>query len=309
MRSIVRVVAIFAAATLPIAGLTASADAKKPKPKATPQIMITCSPNPVIETGQSIVQTVCQVESVASNAGSSVTISSTQLEARCPGPPIAFFATLDPGTPETSITLALDNDGNATVVVTGINCAPGTALIDASLDAPPFSTAITKLVMEPPQVTPPGLKAFPNPEVEVGDIPIPTIAAPNNAANSASEAYFIFYVETSPTWAEQNAELSSDQFTERCGAGVELANLAGILDGTVGPAGTVTFFKNFVPGATTLGSTGHVIVGPIDNDGNTVFAFAGGSCAAGKSTAIAEILNGGPTYSTIFNILPPAVTI
>jgi hypothetical protein len=302
MRSIFRAAVVLATATISIVGLSANqASAKKPKPAAAPQIMVTCSPNPVVETGTSLVQDICQVEANPSFAGKPVTISSTQLAARCVGGAVFGTLTAGPGLAFAGnpITLPLDNDGNATVVAVGNDCAPGSALIDASLDAPPFATAITKLVMEPPQVTPPGVRAFPNPEVEVGDNPMPP--APGN---SASEAYFVFYVETNPVYAEQIATLTSDQFTERCGEGVSLINVLGFLSGTANAN-----LHNFPVLAPPVGISGLVVAGPIDNDGNSVFIFAGSSCAAGKSTAIAEIGGGGPTYSTQFNILPPAVTI
>jgi hypothetical protein len=283
MRGFLRVAAVVAAASFPLIGLTVNSASAKPKPKATPQISVTCSPNPVVETAQSIVNVVCQVEANPSFAGESVTLSSTQLASHCTGPTRGWETFTGGSGP--SLTLVLDNDGNVTANFVSFNCAPGSALIDASLDAPPFSTALTKLVIEPPQVTPPGVHAFPNPEVEVGDNP--TAATPNNRE---SEAEFIFYVETSPVYAEQTASITSDQLTERCGLGF-------------------TYFPASGGGAFFPPGTGTVITGPIDNDGNSVFSFLGASCAAGKSTVIAEIGGGGPTYSTQVTILPPAVTI
>jgi hypothetical protein len=298
MRSLIRVAVVVAAAAFPLVGLATNTQAApKPKPAATPQIMVTCSPNPVVETGTSLVQTVCQVEANPSFAGKTVTISSTQLNARCTG--VSGFGTLSSGAITPSINLILDNDGNATAFLLGVNCASGSMLIDASLDSPPFSTGITKLVVEPPQVTAPGVHAFPNPEVEVGDNL--ANAAPNN---TESEAYFVFYVETNPVYAEQAAELTSDQLTERCQVFIQLANVAGVIGPFTPPAGT-TVNTGKIAGKVA----GIIASGPIDNDGNTVFSFAGSSCAAGKSTVIAEILAGGPTYSTQVTILPPAVTI
>jgi hypothetical protein len=284
------------AATLALGGgvlLAAPASAKVPKPKATPQILVRASSNPVVEVANSVIFTVVQVESNPANAGKAVTISSTQLFARCtagPGTEVApewetFNTEL---TGPSGITIILDNDGNATVVFEGADCAPGTALIDASLDAPPFNTAVTKLVMEPPQVTPPGIKVFPNPEVEVGDGVTSTTAN----FNVASEADFVFMVETNPVYAEQGVTLTSDQLTERCGGGSFFEDST-----DSGPAGAL--------GPTT----GIVVPSTVDNDGNAEFSFYGSSCAAGKSTVIAEVLNGGPTYSTQATILPPAVTV
>jgi hypothetical protein len=272
----------------------------KPKPKATPQIVVTASPNPAVETGTSNVDSVIQVESNPSNAGSLVTISSTQFTAHCPGAannPI--YVTILNGTPlapitgTNSITVPLDNDGNATVGVDALNCAPGSVLIDASLDAPPFSTAVTKLIIVPPQVTPPGVHGFPANEVETGD------GGTGMGPFGASDVYAVFLVETSPVYAEQMATITSDQLTQRCGLGF------GWFDSGSFPAVVVSGAN----GSTGPGSSGNVVEQPIDNDGNAEFQFFGASCAAGKSTVIAEILAGGPTYSTQYNILPPAVTI
>ena len=303
MPRLLRLVVVLCTATLPIVSLSTGSASGKPKPKAAPQILVTCSPNPLVETSTSLVQAVCQVEANPSFAGKSVSISSTQLGSRCAGGsefPVmnsGFFGSPNP------LTILLDNDGNATVLAIGFECAPGSALIDASVDAPPFATGITKLVIASPQVTPPGLHAFPNPEVEVGDEP-PTFTPPvGTTFNTASEAYFVFYVETNPVYAEQVVSLTSDQFTERCGAGVSLISFSGAFAGLANSA-LFTF-----PTAPPIGTSGLVVVGTIDNDGNSVFIFAGSSCAAGKSTAIAEVGGGGPTYSTQFNILPPAVTI
>lgn len=281
---------------LPVVGLTTGSASAKPKPKATPQILVRASPNPVVETANSAVAVVIQVESNPSNAGTPVTISSTQLFAHCttgtgtdPSPVFETYNSEITG----PVTILLDNDGNASVLFEGANCAPGSALIDASLDGPPFSTAITKLVLTPPQVTPPGVKAFPNPEVEVGDQPLSFVSPPGDQFNVASEAQFVFYVETNPVYAEQSAHITSDQLTERC-QGSEWEDAADdVRIGSVFP----------------FPVSGIVAFSPIDNDGNAVFEFWGNSCAAGKSTVIAEILAGGPTYSTQVNILPPAVTI
>ena len=274
---------------LPIASLTVGSASAKPHPAATPQILVRCSPNPVVETGRSFVQTICQVEANSTFAGKTVTISSTQLSSHCVGLGLlvfGIFGTFSLG----SIALTLDNDGNATTGVVGGGCAPGSALIDASLDAPPFSTAIAKVVIESPQVTPPGLRAFPNPEVEVGDNPAPNVGLPLH--NLESEVDTLFYVETNPVFAEQGVTITSDQLTVRCGLGFTWSNVAAKTV-SIGPPPT----------------TGVVLQGSLDNDGNSVFLFRGASCAAGKSTVISEVLAGGPTYSTQFNILPPAVTI
>jgi hypothetical protein len=262
------------------------------------QILVTVSPNPAVETSTSNVDLVIQVETNPTFANDTVTISSTQLTAACPGAANnPAYATLEGGTPLApvaplnSITVTLDNDGNATVTVDALNCRPGTDLVEADLNAPPFLTATTRLTLLPPQVTPRGIKGYPANEVVTGD--------GGQGLYSASDLYSVFYVETNPVFAEQTVTIAADQLTERCGLGFSWYNSASF------PA-TVVAGAN---GSLGPGSTGNVVSQALDNDGNAAFIFTGASCAAGKSTIVAEVLNNGPTYSTQYNILPPAVTI
>jgi hypothetical protein len=300
MRGTLFVALLASAVALGIAGSSA---AKKPHPKTPPLMMVTATPNPVIETmdvtppcveceiamhpsglfqphqlpgpSGSDFSSVVQIEATPRLAGDTITVSSTQLASRCAdGTGVPFSQTLS---------LTLDNDGNANVIVSGAQCAPGTALIVADVDAPPFSTVVRKLVIEPPQVTPPGLHGFPQPEVEVGD-------GGAGSLNAPSEADFVFLVEAPPVYAEQNVEITSDQLAQRCaGNGGDWFDV-------------LMNFLGSGPGSVPS------LTGGIDNDGNAVFVFVGASCAAGTSTVIADI-NTGPTYSTQVKILPPAVTI
>jgi hypothetical protein len=303
-----RSLAIFALGTLPLIGVVASSGtpaAAKPKKAAHPQIVVTASPNPEVEFGPSAVAFVIQVETLPRFANDKVTISSTQLFAHCPGTvvtgsPGVELETIQGGAPAAevdtttgTITVVLDNDGNATVSAQGVDCQPGKALIDASLDAPPFATAVTSFTMLSPQVTPPGIHVYPNPEVETGDGGFFCGACGPPGDYSASDVYAAFYIETNPVYAEQTASLSSDQLIERCGQGFQLEPTPE----------TPVYAEANKP------VLGVVQPAPIDNDGNAVILFGGASCAAGKSTIIVEISSGGPTYSTQFNILPPAVTI
>jgi hypothetical protein len=308
MRSIFRVAAVLAAATIPIIGLTAGATAANPKPKPKPaiaQISVTVSPNPLIETATSNIAAVIQVEcNPAHCANKSVTISSTQLTARCVGPVV--YETLFNGSPTTpvtstgSITLVADNDGNTTVIVTATNCAPGSALVTADLDVPPFNTAVTKLVVLSPTVTPQGLKGYPANEVEVGD------GGTGQGGYGQSDVYIVFYVEAPPVYAEQTVSITSDQLTARCGLGFRWENSAGQLATPISGVNQVSFT---LPPAPPGVSTGDVVTSFIDNDGNAAFVFKGSSCAAGLSTVIADVQNGGPTYSTQYRIAPPVASI
>ena len=82
-------------------------------------------------------------------------------------------------------------------------------LIEADLDQAPYVTATTILNVEPPQVTTSGLAAYPNNETETG----------NDTKSGDSDVYTVFYVDTSPVYAEQTVEISSPQLESRCGGG------------------------------------------------------------------------------------------
>jgi hypothetical protein len=172
--------------------------------------------------------------------------------------------------------VVLDNDGNATVWVLGENCAPGPNLIEADLNAAPYTTATATLTALPPAPTPePSITATPNPEVETGD---------GGPADPESQIYVTFLIEENPVYAEQTVDVEATQLFNRCGV-----SAVWYVGNTRIPTATV---------AVTL-----------DNDGNAVVNFFGVSCAAGESTVTADLTVGThDTFSTIFTISPPAVT-
>jgi hypothetical protein len=263
------------------------------------QITVQVDPMPVVETGQSEVHAVIQVESLASFAGDAVNIDSSQLTASCIGG--VTFENLQgplispplPNQNPNRIDAILDDDGNATVVVNAIDCAPGTSVIEADLEVAPFLTALTTLVAAPPAVTPEGLSVYPrfgglNQEIETGD----------TNASGDSDIYAVFYVETSPVYAEQTVEIDSAQLEGRCLRGWvwQAGNTAGV---GVGP-GVHSPENGFGVNTGTRPST------ILDDDGNAVFIFEGISCASGPSQVIADVLAGShPTYTTSFTVLPP----
>lgn len=313
MRSIFRVAAVLAAATIPIIGLTAGgATAANPKPKPKPavaQITITVSPGPLIETATSNVAAVVQVEcNPAHCANKLVTISSTQLTSRCtPGSVVyeTLFGSTGPAPTGLvksvgSISLVADNDGNTTVVVTAQNCAPGSVLFTADLDVPPFNTAVVRLMVMPPIQTPQGIQGFPKNEIEVGD------GGTGQGVYGQSDVYAVFQIEAPPAFAEQTVTITSDQLTARCGLGFIWEDSFGVAAVPISGVG----FKVFPgPPAPPGVSVGNVVTTLIDNDGNADFIFKGSSCAAGRSTVIADVQNGGPTYSTQYVIQPPLASI
>jgi hypothetical protein len=243
---------------------------------------IAASPNPLVETSQSNVVAVLEVETSPSLAGDQVVITSSQLLGSCGT--VYFESQQAVGTPyhnytyttDTPITVTLDDDGNVTVIVNGYNCAPGSDLLEADLAVAPFYTALSTLVVEPPQVTAAGVTGFPNPEVETGD----------TAASGDSNVYAVFYVETDPVYAEQPVEISDNQLADSC----------------------ITGFNWYDSFTDVLSSTNPQET--LDDDGNAVFVFDGSSCAATTTTVIADVLAGShPTYVSTYTVLPPAPTI
>jgi uncharacterized repeat protein (TIGR01451 family) len=230
------------------------------------------------------VRAVVQVETSPAYAGDTVNISSSQLEASCGG--VIYFETLQGGSTSAptvsadTISVVLDDDGNVTVVVEGAPCAPGSDLIEADLTGAPYLTATTILDVEPPQVTPSGVTAYPTTEVETG----------NSATSGNSDVYTVFYVETSPVYAEQPVTITSPELDARCGQGWRWEPGTGpVIDQASG---------------TTIAT------GILDDDGNATFVFKGASCAAGDSTVIADVDAGThPTYTTTFTVDSPVVTL
>jgi uncharacterized repeat protein (TIGR01451 family) len=233
-----------------------------------------------IPGGGEQLRAVIEVSTSPSYAGDPVLIASSQLQSSCQGH-ITFEtlqggSTVAPRTSANSITVILDDDGDATVVVTGSNCAPGTDVIDSDLTVAPYLTAITTVVVEPSQTSAAGVVASPSTEVETGD----------TAASGNSDVYAVFTVETDPVYAEQPVEISAPELENRCGGG-----------------------WRFEPGTgTTINQTSGTTVasGILDDDGNASFVFKGRSCAAGPSTVIADVLAGThPTYVTTFTVSAP----
>jgi hypothetical protein len=331
-RSFVRFTALTVVVAMPLMGMSGIASAKstkaasakctknpnRPKCKSgggstgtgggtggppPPWITVAVDPNPLVETGQSEIHAVIQVEASASFAGDAVNIDSSQLSASCQGGVTFENLQVNPQTvPPTLNTHAnridaiLDDDGNATVVVDAIDCAPGTSVIEADLEVAPFLTALTTLVALPPAVTPVGVTGFPQTagvaqEVETGD----------TSTSGDSDIYAVFYVEENPVYAEQTVEISSSQLQGRCLRGWvwEPGNSAGV---GVGPG-----YSGPVFGVGTVPPAMPRTI--LDDDGNAVFVFKGVSCASGPSQVIADVLAGtGDTFTTTFTVLPPQVT-
>ena len=325
-----RLVALTVVVSMPLLGMAGVASARSVKycsnhPKAAkcqtgtggstgtgkggppPLITVTVDPNPLVETGQSEIHGVVQVETSPSFAGDEVNIDSSQLESSCAEVVFESIASAPSTGPlmgvvqsPNRIDAVLDDDGNATVVVEAIDCAPGTDVVEADLEVAPFYTALVTLTAAPPAVTPTGISGYPQiagvpSEVETGD----------TSTSGDSDVYAVFYVETDAVYAEQQVEIGSSQLEGRCLRGWvwEAGNQEGSGVETVPPNPIV----DSVPGGVNTGPEVNTF---LDDDGNAVFVFGGVSCASGTSEVIADVLAGShPTYVSEFTVDPPAPTI
>jgi hypothetical protein len=247
-------------------------------PPPPPTITVTVDPNgtsSLVETGNSEIYAVVEVETSPAFTDDIVDINSQQLANSCGG--AVLFGSLQPTAVYTSdsVDVTLDSDGNATVSLYGIDCAPGSDLIEADLVAAPYYTAIGTIDVGPPNVTTPGISGVPADEVETG----------NTTPSGLSDVYSVFYLETDPVYAEQPVEIDSPQLFNRCLGGITWISDKGSS-------------STFVASAT------------LDNDGNAVFAFTGAGCAPGDSTVNGEVDAGShSSYSTVYTIEGPTPTI
>jgi hypothetical protein len=212
----------------------------------------------VVEVGQSDIYAVVQV-SGPSFAGKTVTIDSSQLATSC--------------TDFSPTNVTLDEYGNSLVLLTANDCAPGRFLLDARLTKAPHTRATTTIRVERSRVTPEGLHAYPNPEVETDD-----------GTFTGSNVIVVFYVEMPPVYAGAPVDISSSELQDRCQSGFEWESGNGGGKSTTGGVSTT-----------------------LDSKGNAVFAFEGISCAAGSSKVIADVA--GHTFKTTFTSESPEPTI
>ena len=242
-----------------------------------PQLLVAVAPNPVVEMNGDVF-IVVQIEANPVFAGDLIDIDATQLQGSCVS---VEYESSQVGGGVTPIDDFLDDDGNATIIIEGTDCAPGDSLIAVDMVDAPYLTTTTTVVIEPPAVTTTGLTVFPNPEVETG-----------NSPNSGdSDVYVVFEVETNPVYAEDQVDINATQLEARC-----------LQSWRFEPAGGTPVVG--------VGINAPTPVATLDNDGNAVIAFFGLSCAAGESTVIADLVGGNhATYATTLTISAPAVTI
>jgi hypothetical protein len=307
-RRSLRIVALAVVVSLPLLGMSGVASAKVAKgchkthtcksgggsgsgsgTGTQPAITVQVDPNPLVETGESSIFATVQVETSPLFAGDRVHISSPQFTASCQTP-IGFGSLQPGGGGGTDASVVLDDDGNVTVMMEGMDCAPGSDVVEADLAVAPYYTALGTLVANPPVVTPTGVAGFPTTS---GTVTTGEVATGDTTASGESDVYAVFYVETDPVYAEQTVDINSAQLEARCGG-------FWIWSGTnAGRSANGTTVNTGLPPTSVL-----------DNDGNAVFVFEGASCAAGPSEVIAEVEAGShPTYTTTFNINAPQPTI
>ena len=235
----------------------------------------------IVGTVGAEVHVVLQIHTQPSFANDSVLVQSSQLTFECASVTYETLqggSTSSPRTSLDSITVILDSDGNADLTVDAVNCAPGTAIVEADLAAAPYYTATATLKIAPPEVLKAGLTVSPNKEVETGQTP----------ATGESDVYAVFTVSADPVYAGQQVQISSPQLEDRCGQGWRWEPNGGAAVNGLPPA---------------MGNP----ISTLDDDGNAAFVFKGASCASGPSVVVADVLAGShPTYTTTFKIKPPS---
>ena len=175
-----------------------------------------------------------------------------------------------------SISVELDNDGNATaIVVGGPSCAAGESLIAAHLESAPFSTVTTGFTVLPPRPTEPGVFVTPENKVE---------------GETYSDVATIVQVEFPPVFAEEPVNVNSNEFYSRCHNSPKTEAII------MGSNGYPRVIDSLEEGTLYL-----------DNDGNAFAVLVGNSsCAAGTSMIEASLENAPyTTYTTNFTIEPP----
>jgi hypothetical protein len=249
--------------------------------KQDPPCAVTANPTTFTDQGEgdtaSSIATVVEVECNPVYAEDEVTIDSNQLYQACDRE-LSWDSDpfLDDGDwtwSEGSTTYAyLDDDGNATAVAFGgPSCAPTRVDIYASLDAPPYYTAMTTFTIRAPHSTKHGVFVTPAKYVEDA---------------TYSSAATIIQVEFPSYDSEQYVTINADEFDSRCDD-IEW----------VGP--DEEDYANNTP---------NVYV-QLDNDGNAFVVLLCTGCSSGASTISADLdIAPYTTYNATFTVLSPRPT-
>lgn len=242
-----------------------------------PQLTVTVDPASEVESDNSSIAAVIEVEANPVFAEDTVTLESSQLFNHCAhlltwntDNNVAWNSSISVSD---STTVTLDDDGTALATVEGgPSCAAGKALVVADLNAAPYYTAKTRFTIKPPQDTPVGITAMPSSLVE----------------DDASDVATVVQVEFPSVYAESWVDITSSQLYNHCDHLLTWE--------PVGNNGTVT--------------TGDSTTVQLDDNGNALaIVYGGPSCAAGKSLIVADLENAPyRTLTTKFTILSPRCT-
>ena len=210
--------------------------------------------------------------------GSRVKITAKQLFDRCTKR-LTWYVPNPYGKVENTpgITVKLDADGNATVVVrAGPECEAGESLITAHMEQEPYESFTTSFNVMPPVNTKPGVFALPATQVEdAGSSAVATIIETEFAGGS-----------------EKKVRIGSEELFQRCRNAPHLHWIR--LNGEE------------VAGVPEIGGV------ELDNNGNAfVIAIGDASCAEGTSLIEADLESNKPytTFTTNFTIEAPRPTI
>jgi hypothetical protein len=264
------------------AGAAAKTSPQKEK-SSQPPCAVTANPATFTDQGEgsiaSSIATVVEVECNPVYAEDEVTIDSNQLYQACDqslswdSDPFISDNQNDWTWSEGSTTYAyLDDDGNATAVAFGgPSCAPTRVDIYASLDAPPYYTAMTTFTIQAPHSTKHGVFVTPAKYVEDA---------------TYSSAATIIQVEFPSYDAEQEVTINADEFYSRC-------------DDIAWYGPDEEYYNGDYPNVTVT----------LDNDGNAFVVLLGYGCASGASTISADIdIAPYTTYNATFTVLSPRPT-
>jgi hypothetical protein len=262
------------------AGAAAKTSPQKEK-SSKPPCAVTANPATFTDQGEgditSSVATIVEVECNPVYAEDEVTIDSNELYSACDGnlswDSDPFLEEGDWTWSEGSTTYAyLDDDGNATAVAWGgPSCAPTRVDIYASLDAPPYYTAMTTFTIQAPHSTKHGVFVTPAKYVEDA---------------TYSSAATIIQVEFPSYDSEQEVTINADEFYSRC-EDIEW----------YGP--DEDYYAGDQPNVNVT----------LDNDGNAFVVLLGYGCASGPSTISADIdIAPYTTYNATFTVLSPRPT-
>ena len=234
--------------------------------------------------GSSSVAGVVEVSCEPVYARAHLTVSANQLYVRCnrrlswylpyPGSNVASGS---------AVSVQLDNDGNAIVVlVGGPSCAAGESLVAAHMEAAPYTTATTAFAVLAPRDGPPGIRVSPESEVE---------------GETYGDVATIVQVSFLPVFAEEPVIVNASELYSRCRRAPRLVWVT--MGEEAGPEGS--------PASPVALPEAEETTVRLDDDGNAfAVLLGGGSCAAGSSLIEAS-LERAPytTYTGSFTIEAP----